>query len=285
MVMPIRKRLSRTRRLALPVVAATLIAAAPAFGRAADDDWPTAVTASYKLFFAGFEVGRYNFRSTTEGAHYSTKGSASVSALFGAFKWRGGIESSGTLDAATPRPAAYKLDFRSKKKRGLVELGFDNGAVKFVNLVPNKPPRPDAVPVKPEQLSGVFDPMSSILAMTHASDTDPCDRTIPIFDGKARFNLALSPMGRRRIADSNGKPLDLKVCRVKYVPISGHKPKDFVKPWVDYDGIEIALRPVPKANIYVPYQVTIPTTIGAAEMLADRVNITASNNTRIALRR
>lgn len=280
------KRSRRARCLALPLVAAATAALVPGLAQAAGAGWPTSVKARYKLLFAGFEVGSYRFSSSTDGKSYSTNGSAKVSALFGAFKWAGGIKSSGTLAAEAPRPAAYKLDFKTKKKKGSVTLGFDNGAVTAVDLVPNKPPHPTAVPVRPEQLEGVFDPMSSILAITHAGKGDPCARTIPIFDGKARFNLVLSPKGTERLKEEHpsGQPTQLKVCRVKYVPVSGHKPKDFVDPWVDYGGIEISLRPVPSANVYVPYKVSIPTTIGAAVMLAETINITASNDARIALR-
>lgn len=280
------RRLPRARAAALPLLAPLALLALPATA-VADTGWPTAVTARYKLFFAGFEVGSYDFNSSIQGKSYSATGAASVSALFGAFKWKGGIKSSGTLDPAKPHPIAYNLDFKAKKKRGSVTLTFDRDAVKSVNVLPEKPPHPSAVPVKPEELKGVFDPMSSILAITHAGGADPCTRTIPIFDGKARFNLVMSPKGVEPLheAKASGQPAQLKVCRVKYVPISGHKPKDFVNPWVDYDGIEISLRPVPTANVFVPYQVTIPTTIGAAVMLADAVNITASNNVEIALRR
>ena len=182
-----------------------------------------------------------------------------------------------------PRPSAYKLNFKSKSKVSSVTLGFDKGAVKSVALVPAKPPHPEAVPVKPEHLKDVFDPMSSILAITHADRPEPCNRTIPIFDGKVRFNLCMSAKGRSeasRKTSATGQPKELKVCKVKYVPIAGYKPKDFEKPWVDYSGIEIALRPVPSANLYVPYRVTIPTTLGSAVMTAETVNITAQTTRR-----
>lgn len=252
---------------------------------AAEASWPATVAAKYKLHFGGFEVGSYKFQSKSDGKSYATTGSAEVSALFGAFKWKGGIESSGTLEPKAPRPAAYQLNFKTKSKIGSVTLGFDRDAVKTVALVPSKPPHPDAVPVKPEHLKGVFDPMSSILAMTHAGGGNPCERTIPIFDGKVRFNLVMSAKGEERLKEDkpSGQPTLLKVCKVKYVPLAGHKPKDFAKPWVDYDGMEIALRPVPSANIFVPYKVTIPTTLGSAVMTAETINITAANNTQIAL--
>ena len=39
------------------------------------------------------------------------------------------------------------------------------------------------------------------------------------------------------------------------------------------DGIEVALRPVPSANVLIPYQITIPTLVGYATLVAKRVEI------------
>jgi hypothetical protein len=278
-----RQRAGRAAVFGTLAVVATTALSMPA--DAADATWPATVAAKYRLSFGGFDVGSYKFQSKSDGKTYETTGTAEVSALFGAFTWKGGLESSGTLDAAAPHPSSYKLSYKSKSKITSITLGFDASGVKSIVLVPKKPPNPEVVPVKPEQLKNVFDPMSSILAMTHASAANPCDRTIPIFDGKARFNLVMSAKGEQKIKEDkpSGQPTLLKVCQVKYVPISGHKPKDFVKPWIDYDGIEVALRPVPAANALVPYRISIPTSIGSAVMSAESVNITASNNTQIAL--
>jgi hypothetical protein len=264
-------------------LATGFVAASPA--SAVDATWPAVVAAKYRLSFGGFDVGSYKFQSKSDGKTYAATGNAEVSAMFGAFTWKGGLESSGTLDQAAPHPTSYKLSYKSKSKVTSITLGFDASGVKSVVLLPNKPPNPEVVPVKPDDLKHVFDPMSSILAMTHATGGNPCDRTVPIFDGKARFNLVMSAKGEQKLKEEkpSGQPTQLKICQVKYVPISGHKPKDFVKPWVDYSGIEIALRPVPSANVFVPYRITIPTSLGSAVMSAESINITASNNTQIAL--
>ena len=262
----------------LAVPAASVSAAEPA-------RWPANVAASYRLYFNGFDVGKYQFQSTFNGKVYTATSNASISALFGAFTWKGQIASSGQLDPAKPKPMRYQLTFKSKSKEGSVTLGFDKDAIKSVALVPNKKPNPEAVPVKEADLKGVFDPMSAILAMTHAGGGKPCERTIPIFDGKSRFNLIMSYKGEQKIADKNapGGSGRLVVCNVKYQPIAGHKPKDFQNTWVDYDGMEIALRPVPQAHTFVPYKVTIPTTLGSAVMSAEQVTITSADKTQIAL--
>lgn len=267
-------------------VAALALTAAPA---AADDArWPKSVSTTYRLYFNGFDVGGFAFRSEATGTTYKAESKADVSALFGAFKWNGNISAAGKLEANGPQPASYVMNFRTKSKQGRVRLGFDKAGVKSVTVEPKKDwVSPEIVPIKDEHKKNVFDPMSAILAMTHEGGGDPCAKTVPIFDGKVRFNLIMSYKGKKKLEEKtpSGQPKDLVVCKVKYQPIAGHKPKDFVKPWIDYDGIEIALRPVPAANVYVPYNITVPTSLGAAVMSAERVDIAPEGKPVIALTR
>lgn len=269
--------------IATPFVFAGILTSA----QAADGNGATTdVKARYKLSFNGLDVGSYDFESQFDGKSYVSNSSAKVSAVFGAFKWRGDIQSNGKFIANKPRPANYEMNFKTKKKGGSVKLGFDSSGVSSVALEPNKPPRKDAVPIAADHLKNVFDPMSAIMAMSHAVGPNPCKQRIPIFDGKARFDLVMSPKGTEKISDKSpsGQPRELIVCRVKYQPISGHKPKDFVDPWVDYNNLEIAFRPIPSADIFVPYRITIPTTLGPCMMAAENVTITSPNHPQIALR-
>jgi hypothetical protein len=276
----------RRRSSAFNIVAAA--AAVLAIGPAAARDmaWPNEVNARYRLTFNGFEVGSYNFTSHYSGQTYSATGKTEISALFGAFKWTGTFKGTGSVDKTGPRPADYQMSYKKNKKLTSVKIGFDLGGVKTIALVPNKPPPSDAIKVTPDNLKQVFDPISATLAISNATGSDACNRTIPVFDGKARFDLRLSLKGREALKEErpSGQPRELLVCRVKYVPIAGHKPKDFVKPWIDYDHIEIALRAIPSAGIYVPYRVSVPSTIGPAVMTAEQINIIAADNAQIALR-
>jgi hypothetical protein len=49
------------------------------------------------------------------------------------------------------------------------------------------------------------------------------------------------------------------------------------------DDIEVSLRPVPSANVLVPYQVTIPTLLGYATIISRRVEIESPGKPQIAL--
>jgi hypothetical protein len=265
-------------------VAAATVAVAPASAR--DLPWPSEVKARYRMTFNGFDVGVYNFTLSYSGQTYSAVGKTKITALFGAFKWSGTFTSSGSIDNAGPRPASYLMRYKTRSNVKSVKMSFDGTGVKSVALIPDKPPDPDVIKVSPDNLEHVFDPVSATMAISDASGPGVCDRTIPVFDGKARFNLKMAFKGREAIKEKHpsGQPRELVVCRVKYVPIAGHKPKDFVRPWIKYDQIEIALRAIPSAGIYVPYRIVIPSTIGPAAMKAEEIHITAANNSQIALK-
>jgi uncharacterized protein DUF3108 len=274
------------RRPVACLTAAIIGAFAASVASAKDQTWPNVVAARYRLTFNGFDVGTYDFISRFNGKSYTATGKTEISALFGAFKWTGNFAGSGSLDSGAPHPASYEMSYKTKSKITSVKLGFDGPRVSSVALVPNKPPKPDAIKLKPQDLQNVFDPMSATLAISNATASDACNRTIPIFDGKARFDLRLSFKGREAVKEDHpsGQPRELVVCRVKYVPVAGHRPSEFVNPWIDYNHIEIALRSIPSAGIYVPYRITVPSTIGPAVMDADTIKITAADNEQIALR-
>ncbi|MEM1318012.1 MAG: DUF3108 domain-containing protein, partial [Pseudomonadota bacterium] len=47
-----------------------------------------------------------------------------------------------------------------------------------------------------------------------------CDRTIPLFDGRQRYDLALSFVRMEETEFGNGQAA---VCRLRYRPIAGHR--------------------------------------------------------------
>jgi hypothetical protein len=273
--------------LSTATVALAIVLGAGQSAFAAGPDWPNEVSARYRLLFNGLDVGTYDFKSRVNGKSYSVVGKTKITALFGAFKWSGHFAGSGSIDDGVPHPASFEMSYKSSSKTHSVKLGFDGDRISTVAVEPKKRLGKNAIPLTPKDFRHVFDPIAATLAVSSAAGRDACDRTIPVFDGKIRFDLKLTLKGHEPVKEKHAaeQTTDLVVCRVKYVPIAGHKPKDFVHPWIDYDNIEIALRAVPKAGIYVPYRVTVPLTLGSAVMDVERINITAADDTQIALRR
>ena len=98
-----------------------------------------------------------------------------------------------------------------------------------------------------------------------AGDLAVCNRTLRVFDGKQRFDLALSPKRTEKLGAGapDGLPDTATVCRVAYKPIGGYRRETYAVQFLqESDGIEAWLVPVEGTGIYVPYKVIVPTTWG-----------------------
>ncbi len=268
----------------LPILA-SLIAFVVAGVPARADGWPANVRAVYDINFNGFTIGSFEFQSQSEDRSYTLTGNAQLTLLLGAFTWIGETRAFGLISNQLPKPAAFVFDFKANSKTGSTRMGFADGAVTDVRHSPPPVPKPGTVPVRDQHLKGVLDPLSAIMVVVRISTPDPCDRRLPIFDGRERFDLALSYKGQMKVSEQqpSGQPAMAHVCRVKYQPIAGHKVDTETSFMATTDGIEVALRPIPSANVLVPYQITIPTMVGYATIVSKRVEIETPGKPQIAL--
>jgi len=281
------KPASRRRAVlvALLWVAAGLLPLSAGGPSASADGWPASVKASYQITFNGFNIGTVDFQSEAESESYTLVANTRLSVLLGAFTWDSETRSFGMLTSKSPKPAAFSLDFRSTLKAGSLKIGFADGAVTDVAQQPLIPPKPGTIPLREQHLKGVLDPLSAIMMLSRGSSANPCERRIPIFDGKERFDLVLSRKGEVQVTEQqpSGQPGVAYVCRVRYQPIAGYKLDKETEFMAANDAIEVALRPIPSANVFVPYQATIPTMAGYASVYAKRVEIVSPGKPQIAL--
>lgn len=263
--------------------AAALIVLAP-MSLAMAEPWPSQVDATYRIAFNGFEIGKFEFRADIAGSTYSARGEAQLSALLGAFKWEGASRSSGTLVGSGPRPAGYTFDFNGTGKSGSIKLGFHHGNVSSISSLPPAPPQPETVALRDGDLKAVLDPLTAVLAISRSHNGNPCARRIPVFDGKQRFDLAFSYLRQQAIGEArpSGQPGVAIVCRVRFIPIAGHRMTAETRHMASSEAIEISFRPIPSAALHVPYQISIPTIAGSATLTSERINI-VTRNEQIAL--
>jgi len=262
-----------------------LLSFAGFLGPAAADSWPANVRALYQIDFNGFNVGTFEFQSQAESDSYTLSAHARLSILLGAFTWSGDTRSFGMIVNEAPKPASFTFDFQSNLRVGSTKLGFADGAVTDISNLPATAATQPIIPVREHHLKGVVDPLSAIMVLSRAASADPCDRRIPIFDGKERFDLLLSRKGEMPVTEQSpsGQPAVAYVCRVRYLPIAGHKIDSETKFMAANDAIEVALRPVPSANVLVPYQISIPTMAGSAVITSKRVEIISPGKPQIAM--
>ena len=271
---------------------ATAVTAALSFATAAlcptdataAEPWPSQVHASYRIEFNSFDIGTFDFQSQVAGNGYTLTGDAKLSALLGAFKWQGVTRTSGLLAGDAPKPAGYTFDFNGAGKSGSVKMGFNGDAVTNLTYVPLREPAPGTIPVREAHLKSVLDPLSAVMALSRSENANPCGRRLAIFDGKQRFDLVLTYKRQERISEQrpSGQPGVAYVCKVRYMPIAGHKASEETRSISQSNDIEVSFRPVPSANLFVPHEISIPTGAGTARLVARNVRI-VTRNEQIAL--
>lgn len=278
--------LARNQGLAGAItVFALAMSPASAVTALANSAWAPKVAAVYKLRMAGIELATFNFGSSVTGDIYALSGHGKMTWGFGLFKYTGNFTGSGRISGNNVLPASYAYDWQVNSKKGSVRIGYAGGAARNVEITPPHQPGPDVVPLKPEHLKGVFDPLTSLTVLSRMADGDPCQRRIAVFEGKQRFDVIFSPLRQEKVTEPkpSGQPVTAHVCCVKYTPVAGHKMNRETQAAVRAEGIEVSFRPVPSAGLLVPYRIVLPTPLGNAILTAQTVEITAAGNQVIAL--
>ena len=205
--------------------------------------------------------------------------------LLGAFTWDGETRSFGLIVNQAPKPASFTFDFKSSMRAGSTKMGFSRR-----RRHQHHAPAAARAEARHHSRARASSQGRDRSAERHHGavarlDANPCDRRLPIFDGKERFDLVLSYKGEMKVTEQppSGQPGVAHVCRVRYLPIAGHKVDAETSFMAANDEIEVALRPVPSANVLVPYQINIPTMAGAATIVSKRVEIASPGKPQIAL--
>jgi hypothetical protein len=283
-----------TRNFAATARAAVMMSSCLLAGPATSEPaapWPTQVNALYTLHFTGFgELGKFKFHSQIQGNDYSINGSAEVKVPL-IYTWTSAITGNGKLSLDEPQPATYTFASHGKPVIGgakhlSVRLGFKESAVNHTSIIPpNNPGGAHYVPIKPEHLKSVIDPLTAVLVTTRAKGGSPCGRRLAIFDGKQRFDLLTTPAGQQKVPEArpSGQPAIGYVCKVRYIPVAGYKDTEDFRSTINNSSAEIALRPVPSANLLVPYRITVATKWGTATMMLHRMDIVTPGQKQIAL--
>lgn len=285
------------RRIAsLPVKTAALsgfllaaFAAAPA-GPARAEPSTASITAVYKLRFAGLSLGEFTIRSQLDDGEYTLRGQGKLKLLTGfIFKLKGGTASSGEVAADGPRPKDFSFSFETRRKRGRLAMAFDDGAVSRVEARPPLKKREKAVPVTDEHVTGVVDPLTALFLSAEAAageHASACDQRIPVYDGLYRFDLELSHKRTVRVVRKgrSGYAGPAAICKVKYIPVAGHKPHaSNVAFMSETDDIEVWLIPMPEDRMYAPYHISIPTPYGTAEATSTVFRMETASRKKYAL--
>ena len=129
----------------------------------------------------------------------------------------------------------------------------------------------------------VVDPTSALIMPVPAKQPlvgpAACARTLPIYDGYARFDISLAYVGEREVAIP-GYSGPVSVCSARYHPISGHLVNSRSTAFMaENDGIEVWLAPIEHAHVVVPFRVSMPTMTGQLDIEAVDFEVTGAPET------
>jgi len=179
----------------------------------------------------------------------------------------------GLMNGGHPVPQNYAVHVTSDDKTDEVRMTFNSGTVKELVAEPPFAPTPDRVPVTEVHRKGVIDPMSAgLMPVGGTGDVlvpEACQRTLPIFDGRQRFDLTLTFKRLDKVSADKGYQGPVVVCQVTYQPLAGHRPSRYaIKYLMEQRDMEIWLAPILGTRIVVPYRIQVPTLLGAAVLEA-----------------
>jgi hypothetical protein len=96
-----------------------------------------------------------------------------------------------------------------------------------------------------------------------------CQRTLPIFDGSQRYDLALSFKRMENISIEKGYQGPVVVCAMAYQPVAGYSPSSFRVNYLKKNrDMEMWFAPVAGARLLAMIRISIPTTLGTALLKA-----------------
>jgi Protein of unknown function (DUF3108) len=234
------------------------------------------LTARYKLSLAGIEIGEGDWSVDIDKDRYTAKSSGQ---LFGAWRVLLGPDIAattlGTASQGHLVPTSYVANFSSDEDIDYVRMTLRDGIVSEVEAKPPIPASPDRVPVTAADLRGAIDPLTAaLLPVPGTGDAlapAACQRTLPIFDGTHRFDMALSFKRVDKIKAETGYQGPVVVCGMSYRPVAGYNTGAFR---VDYlkkaRDMEIWFAPIAGARLLAMFRISIPTMLGIAALGASR---------------
>ncbi|HEX2215523.1 MAG TPA: DUF3108 domain-containing protein [Xanthobacteraceae bacterium] len=240
----------------------------------ANADGPSKLEASYRATLAGLPIGGGSWVVDIDDDQYSMTVNAQANGLLRVFAGGDGTGAiRGTINGSRVTPTSYAFSIRTKDKLDEVRMALAAGSVKRLSVEPPVRPNPKRIPLTEAHKRGVVDPVSAGLVVRLGDTLGPesCRRTVHVFDGRHRFDLALSFKRMERVKAEQGYEGPALVCAVRYHPIGGYHEERFANQYLAKSrDIEIWYAPIAGTRFLAAYRIALPTAIGQAVLQATR---------------
>jgi hypothetical protein len=228
--------------------------------------------AHYIITMTHVTVGEMSWSTNFSGTSYLASATGKASGVLSVLvKGEGTLTTRGAFEDGKLTPAVARFDVSDDDGVYDLEMTFDDGVFKRV-VDRGAPPPEDRVPVGPKLLHDVIDPLSAFLIPVEGKALTPanCGKVLKIFDGRRRYDLALSFKRMDAVKLARGYSGPVLVCGVVLHPIAGYRPGSLlVRYLAGKDDLELWLAPIAGASIIAPVRALMPTLVGTMDISAD----------------
>ena len=240
--------------------------------------------AAYNVTLGGLPFGTGNWRVEVAQDHYTATASGRTGGLLKLFtSGRGTTASQGKVAGGQPIPASFASSIATDKKYDEVRMLFAGSNVKEYVAEPPNLPNPERVPITEAHRRNVVDPMTASMMKVPGSGStfvpEACPRSVPIFDGRMRYDLQMQFKRLERVHSEKGYQGNVVVCAVHFTPIAGHVPsRPAIKYLFELRDTELWLGPIAGTRLMVPYRASLPTPFGMAVLQATEFTSTVASS-------
>jgi hypothetical protein len=257
-----RADIAHSRLAAWPAAALALVLAS--FGNPARAD--SRLAAHYGVSVAGISVGKTDIDVVIGAAEYTGAANGRASGLLRALvTGEGTLSTRGAVTEGRLLPASFSAKTAGDDETSSVTMSIENGDVKDVTAETSAPDA-ERVALTADHRKGIVDPLSALLVVVGGSGevvaAEACQRTLPIFDGRRRFDLALSFKRLDRVKAAKGYAGPVVVCAVKFRAIAGHRVGSPLVKYLDGREIELTLAPIAGTRLLAPFRLSIANMLG-----------------------
>jgi Protein of unknown function (DUF3108) len=250
----------------LLVGAGVMLGAAPLAAQTAIN-----LSARYAIIMAHVHVGALTWVVYFSDGAYLASADGKASGIFSVLvKGEGAVTTHGRMAGGKLMPISVSAVATDDDGRDDTVMSFTDGALTDVDHR-GPPLKGERIKVTPEQLHDVADPLSALLipAGADAFAKANCDKTLRIFDGRRRYDLALSfkRVDKMQIAKDYSGPV--LVCGVVLRAIAGYRTDSLlVRYLAGKDDLELWFAPIEGLALMAPVRAVMPTLIGTLELRA-----------------
>jgi len=202
-----------------PLACAACLVAATSAATATDD-----YAVEMEIRFLGMNIGRVDLEATTDGDDRAQRLAMATTGLIERLTgFRGELTASSRVAPTGPVPRDFSSFTHTDRATREVTVRYDD-AGHVVDLESLKRGQPQRTEVPEDLRHGTLDPLTALARirrwLAEARDAPPAALTLPVFDGRRRFDLEVAYVDRR-VADFASGPTPILELQLTSRPIAG----------------------------------------------------------------